>query len=1064
MDPLSICASAVTLTQLAGSLASSLCGLAKTALNAESHVSSLCGEIATLARFLTSVDRTLQGAHQQQFRSSASLASVDDNLWHQSALALSDCQITLTELSALVSRIERAVRERKRLWRLRTAVDLKFHASELEGYRAKINKSNWALQMILHAITVSLSLRSNASQDMILLELDRLKSCIDDAFKAAVRPSGSFSTSVGDYSDARMAHRLRDLARAASSFHSAASSTAGSTVRGEGSVIAPGMWGGSHEESTSSVIGSFTPVARERVHQFVHEAVWDSLVMGGGDGPSVEPDGEYDAGLERVTSFMATPARARLSPQRHRSTNQLLVRAHAGNTGVEGGNELEIPVFEVLEDFATESMKKRDFDKATGFLREATQTRGGTVPIPSVMNRLCVRLAVCYLLQRRWRLAEPVISKLAQQGGRLDRTVCNLSHAMALAQLSEYLFDDAITTCKQALQAKRYSLGPNDPDTIDALCLLATAYDMSGNLVYTEATRRLIPSDAVYQHPRDELEFIFAHDELLPVGFKGSVHAMTVAADVVVPRPAELDSGEEGFERVGPKDVATRRESPSGVGVDMTETALGRQDRLEADTSKEAIPWSPQIPSISRSVSLPTLDNNGSKSKTRYPSLKLSRMFRSKTQLRGDAPANASRPPATRSICGSDEATSVTSPGFTVSSARSPTVLKKRPKCTWNAAPVVHPRSRTERTMRKIFRFRYHRTRTVEHDDSDDDNSRRIMAWMRSPGCSPADVNRISVMAVCDDDHDDDDHDDDHDDNSSFALDDQDRAHLRAISDSVISGTLSKKTQLLAELQDTSRPQELHGNNLSHIDVINRYSHLLSSASSTTASTYGDMQSVFSGAESNDTTDASSTDEHEADHRPPDTKRGQRKRRSSSPLPLSPSRRGKDEALQASKPATATNSYTAVDDIPINESNHDRDARSTMRKTSDARTCDSYELSGPNDDDPRAFERLGSTCSMKTAHGVGTGDRPRMVAAVVIDVQNIKNRSRGSYRGTEVCPESRGGESTEDLEATTELEITGDDQRGQGQQQQRLERAPSWIKGDDAAFWVQRKGPTLRVV
>ena len=862
-----------------------MCGLAKTAINAESHVSSLCEEIATLARFLTSVDRALRNGHQlqQQFQSPTSLApvSVDENLWHQSSLALSDCQITLTELGALVSRIEGVVRERKRLWRLRTAVDLKFHAAELEACRAKINKSNWALQMILHAITVSLSLRSNASQDLILLELDRLKSCIDDALQAAVRTPGpgGFSTAVGDQSDARVARHLRDLARAARTFHSAASSTAGSTIRGEDSVVVP--WGGNlnREGVAPSVLGSFTPVARERVQQFVHAAaqVRDSYPMP----PDAEPEVDgllLEGGLERVASITSNP------PAR---TNPLAPTHDDGEARFVGGDEFEIPVFEVLEDFAAESMKRQDFDKAAGFLREATQAaKGGGVALSTaVLTRLRVRLAVCYLLQRRRQLAEDVVFTLTQQQkGKLSRPVCNLLHAVALAQLSAYLFEDAITTCKQALQAKRYSLGPKHPDTVEALCLLATAYDMSGNLVYTEATRRLIPPNAVYVHPCDELGFIFGHEELLPDDLKIHITAALASTTAIahLPPAAELDSGAEGVRHENSYDSGTpsRTEPPPfGIGVtDPTaETALRRQDRLEADTSKEVAGFS--APTVTRSASLPALlqQNLPERRKSRYPAIKLPRVFRSKSQLRRAASMDIIRDPApahddTRKA--DAESSDDISGWISAHGKRSPTLLRKARPERRNTAPDATPAARMGSNLRGILRWmgprRRRRSSSGLDADDGDDNVHRIINWMRDQRSTRTDAATIATASTYGDEDD--------DDNRSSTVDwsgwtpeycgpdvvvgeyESDTSRVHGDQDGVLR-SLGRGRAHVAELMDEPRRAELHGwcpPPRTH----DRHAFPLAASTTTASSTDGDARSVFSATGSDgDATDDSSDHE-----------------------------------------------------------------------------------------------------------------------------------------------------------------------------------------------------------
>ncbi|KAK4449756.1 hypothetical protein QBC34DRAFT_494217 [Podospora aff. communis PSN243] len=1091
----------------AGWLASSLCGLAKTAINAESHVSSLCEEIATLARFLTSVDRALRSGHQlqlqHQFQSSTSLApiSVDENLWHQSSLALSDCQITLTELGALVDRIERVVRERKRLWRFRTAVDLKFHASELEACRAKINKSNWALQMILHAITVSLSLRSNASQDLILLELDRLKSCIDDALQAAVRTPGpgGFSTAVGDQSDARVARHLRDLARAARTFHSAASSTAGSTVRGEGSVAVP--WGGNfnREGAALSVLGSFTPVARERVNEFVHSAAqireaYPLSTDAVEDEPDVD-DSVLDRGLERAASVASNPPPAKTTRPAPPHVDE-----DAEFVGGLGG-ELDFPVFEVLEDFAAESMKRHDFDKAADFLREATTQageRGGTALSTAVLIRLRVRLAVCYLLQHRWQLAQDVVSTLTQQQkGKLSRPVCNLLHAVALAQLSAYLFEDAIATCKQTLRAKQHSLGPKDSDTVEALCLLATAYDMSGNLVYTEATRRRIPQDVVYKHPGNELDFIFGHEELLPGDI--AIHikpAPTMMTTIVHPAyAAELDSGTDGSEYGNACDGGTPSRSKSlafghAFADHNTETALRRRDRLEADTSKEVAAL--QAPRVTRSVSLPVLLQHTDlpqRRKTRYRTIRLPRMFRSKSQLQrtGSVEVAGCLISSDGNTHGGDTPSSDEAPRWMAGPRkRSPTVLRKEPPERRNTAPAATPAVRIGNNLRGILRWMGPKKRRRSLPRFDDDNWSLIVHWSAETSEQVVSPEPRGSDVV-------------HGEDSSVERRDQD-----GVFSSHSGRSMVHAAELMAEPRlHLPRLPELHGCGTSP-QVYDRYPFApppSPPASTTTAwSTDGDAGSIFSsaGSDGHETDDSS---DHETggneDHFPScaTTFWGKPYCPLPSPLPNSGD-------VTASHGASTKPENLGEDTNPmLSESDGSLFSASEKRKTREVhRPCRPNSSSWtPTFDSNKPIADTSTPSSLRSnatrqirlprihpeaplllcgpsttsAAGGHSGNKDTKLTASILkgdtiltaldddSTENVDDSSRDTdgvdKRGTD-------SSTQEDLEASTgrkSLAVTGEGNRtldpgkSHVKQQRELRRTLSWIEGDDDAFWMR---------
>lgn len=122
--------------------------LISTFTNAEVRVSALCSELSTLISFLEAVDRTLKECRGQPL----SLASMDEEMWYQSALSLADCKATLSDLENLTSRIKASVKHAGFFARVKATVDLTMYARDLAGFQEKIHKSNWALQTMLSAI------------------------------------------------------------------------------------------------------------------------------------------------------------------------------------------------------------------------------------------------------------------------------------------------------------------------------------------------------------------------------------------------------------------------------------------------------------------------------------------------------------------------------------------------------------------------------------------------------------------------------------------------------------------------------------------------------------------------------------------------------------------------------------------------------------------------------------------------------------------------------------------------------------------------------------------------
>ena len=126
----------------------SLQRLAHSLKAADSRIAGLCDELVSLTSLLEAVERTLKG------RRPLDSAAVDDDLWHQSDLCLVDCQVTLNELAGLVHKIKQSTAARRFGWRLRAVADLSTYGPDIAIFRDKIHKSNWALQTVLHTITV----------------------------------------------------------------------------------------------------------------------------------------------------------------------------------------------------------------------------------------------------------------------------------------------------------------------------------------------------------------------------------------------------------------------------------------------------------------------------------------------------------------------------------------------------------------------------------------------------------------------------------------------------------------------------------------------------------------------------------------------------------------------------------------------------------------------------------------------------------------------------------------------------------------------------------------------
>ncbi|KFX89962.1 hypothetical protein O988_08407 [Pseudogymnoascus sp. VKM F-3808] len=474
MDPLSITTSTITLIQAARVVSGAIRELASTFNNVDVRVSALCAELSTLMSFLDSVDRILKECREQPL----SLASMDEEMWRQSGLSLADCKVTLNDLQDLTNRIKASVKHVGFFGRVKTTVDLTMYARDLAGFQEKIHKSNWALQTMLSAITISLSLRGNATQDIILRELARLKRTIEQSLQAALCHNDGFSNTLGDPSDARVAQSLRDLAHAAKNFYTTASTTASSI----NDANRTSDWN-VQSDAAMSVSGALTPNKREQIHQYLDQTQQETTY--------------------KSADLVATP------PRDH---------AEEENDDQDDEAEFQSLVLTGLEEVSKQSMLKQDFKKAETLLEKAIQIHNDLESEGCDLKHLQIPLIICYFFQHKWRLAEPLITGIAKSRANLDAVVCNLLHALALAHLSDYRFDDAIRVCRQALNGKRKlkeaSGAPHESDYNETLGLLATIYDVKGDLAYLEAIRLAIPQAFTYCHPLNEMEFLSKHSAI----------------------------------------------------------------------------------------------------------------------------------------------------------------------------------------------------------------------------------------------------------------------------------------------------------------------------------------------------------------------------------------------------------------------------------------------------------------------------------------------------------------------------------------------------------------------
>lgn len=413
--------------------------------------------------------------------------------------------------------------------------------------------------LLIH--TRSLSLRGNATQDSILYELARLKRSIEQSLQVALCHNDGFSHTLGDPFDTRVAENLRNLARAAQNFHSSASSTA-SSIHDANKISDWKV----QSDAAMSVRGTLTPNKREQIHQYLDQTQLET---------TRKP-------LQHSPNSIAP------------SVEPLSKDAVDENDDLNDEVEFESLFLSGLEEVSKQSMLKQDFKKAETFLEKAIQIHIGLASEDSDFKHLQISLIICYFFQHKWRLAEPLITGIAKSRANLDAVVCNLLHALALAYLSDYRFDDAIKVCRQALRGKKKmkeTFGASyESDYNETLGLLATIHDIKGDLLYPEVLRRTIPQDFTYCHPFNEVEFIGKHSIIFQDIFGGDTPPNWGQAQAWGQQPiiAELP----GVNIVTPIEEKAEV-SPSNPRENTKPETLHIQldlyEKFEADTSKEVI-------------------------------------------------------------------------------------------------------------------------------------------------------------------------------------------------------------------------------------------------------------------------------------------------------------------------------------------------------------------------------------------------------------------------------------------------------------------------------------------
>lgn len=401
----------------------------------------------------------------------------------------------------------------------------------------------------------------------MLRRLDQLKDSIDRALRNAKQGGGRQASVHGEL---QMDRNLRDLAHAAKHFHSAASSSAGSSpssVPDDGGSTAPWQ---SYPGAEISLFGDFTDDRRRRVMEFVQDGSPLSA-------PESQSLPEPKSKVPRLTrSDSMTDASGECEMERDEEEEE----------DEDDDAQLELDFLRGLQELISYYIRAGNYTKAVTRINDAMLNEAVATD-KSLLRTLRIQIVVCHLLQGNWRLASNLLtSVLARAKKDRDAVVCSLLHALAIAHLAEYDFDEALSICKMALFGKKGLLKKGlvtEQGHSETVGLFATVYDMKGDYVRAEVLRGQLPAGFDYRHHDSAAAFIL-QDEALRDMVNGD-------SSSVVPGLFELPTSADPN---GPS-VLFRRTTTTAAMSPLRER-ICEHERFENDTAKEVIVIAPSSP------------------------------------------------------------------------------------------------------------------------------------------------------------------------------------------------------------------------------------------------------------------------------------------------------------------------------------------------------------------------------------------------------------------------------------------------------------------------------------
>ncbi|KAJ3578142.1 hypothetical protein NPX13_g2425 [Xylaria arbuscula] len=499
MDPLSITTSVITLL----GAASNVYNFLQSIRNADKGLQSLVKEVSTLNGYLRSIDKALENCRSNAY----ALSHIDPALWKESKIALSDCQDTITELGLVFKEPKRPSRSNTLFRKARVAAELRSRAGDIASFREKISMSNLSLQTLLQVINVSLSLRSNESQDTILRDLKELKEALKKSSQAA---TVSYSTLFLNEQDIRLVHHLKGLIRAAHDFHTSASVTA-STVANS-TQPPPTVF--EDDDARPGLSPRLPSIKRMQIETYLSQTqqqVARSI-------SSVSSVSSIHEDEPILSSLVKGP--------------EVVAETH----DIDSNHMLSNIYTSGLTKIAQKALQQLDLVKAEGYLKGALKWHNSSGSEDTHhQQRLQAQLALCSLLQGNIQEAQNLILNLTDASTEQDAIAHQLLYALALLQLHELDFEGARDNGKRLWAALQKAPQGASLEANHAMRVLATSYQETGQSLLADAIEAELPDIRLSEPVPRMVDFLVDCNELL-VGVLGLQDSLEVSNSLMIAR------------------------------------------------------------------------------------------------------------------------------------------------------------------------------------------------------------------------------------------------------------------------------------------------------------------------------------------------------------------------------------------------------------------------------------------------------------------------------------------------------------------------------------------------